>query len=125
MTSADPAPGRIDFALTAILRIARDVAGGRMALREALTRSRYREQRPRFSAEDVRAALSAHPVLVDEWLAYSEDKRTEGGWYVLRDGEIGEVLKPASQRSYPTIEEAVAQFILHELDYWADQNPPG
>jgi hypothetical protein len=113
-------PGRADFTLMAILRIARDTSGAAgLPLLEALKRSGYRDHRPRFGAHEVRAALSAHPALIDEWLAYSEDKRTEAGWYVLRDGEIGQVLKPSAQRSYPTIEEAVAQFIVHELDYWA------
>ena len=113
-------PGRADFTLMAILRIARDISGARgLSLSEALRRSGYRDHRPHFTAREVRAALTAHPALIDEWLAYSEDKRTEAGWYVLRDGEIGQVLKPSAQRSYPTIAEAVAQFIVHELDYWA------
>jgi hypothetical protein len=118
MTDTGSAP--VDFTLMAILKVARDVSGrGGLSLREALRRSGYRDHRPRFSAQDLRAVLVAHSALLDEWLTYSEDKRTEAGWYVLRDGEIGEVLRPASQRSYPTIEEAVAQFILRELDYWA------
>ena len=44
----------------------------------------------------------AHPSLLEQWLAYSEDKRTDQGWYVLRDGEIGQLTKPTSQRSYAT-----------------------
>jgi hypothetical protein len=117
---SDAGPRHVDFTLMAILRVARDTAGpAGVALREALRRSGYKDHRPHFSAQDVRAVLAAHPALLDEWLAYSENKRTEAGWYVLRDGEIGQVLRPSSQRSYPTIEEAVAQFIVRELDHWA------
>jgi len=110
-----------DVWLMAILRIAHEVSGsgGGEALRPALGRTGYATHRPNFTASEVRALLAAHPQLLEDWLAYSEDKRTEGGWYVLRDGEIGQVLKPASQRSYASIEEAVAQFIVRELDHWA------
>ena len=67
----------------------------------------------------MRALLEAHPALLEQWLAYAEDKRTEQGWYVLRDGEIGQVTQPTAQRSYATIDEAVAQFVVRELDFWA------
>jgi hypothetical protein len=98
-----------------ILRIARSVAAG-LALTEALKRTGYAAHRASFGPDDIRAILWDHPSLVDEWLAYSEDKRTDAGWYVLRDGEIGQVLKPSSQCAYASIQEAVAQFIIRELD---------
>lgn len=111
-----------DFRLIAILRIAHLVAtaGEGISVREALTRTGYAAYRLSFGAAELSAALLKHPSLVEDWLAYCDDKRTEEGWYVLRDGEIGQVLKPATQRSYASIQEAVAQFVLRELDFWAE-----
>jgi hypothetical protein len=111
-----------DFRLMAILRVAHLVSTGaeHISVRDALTRTGYAGYRPSFGPADIASVLSRHPSLIEEWLAYSEDKRTEAGWYVLRDGEIGQVLKPATQRSYPSIQEAVAQYIVRELDFWAD-----
>lgn len=110
-----------DFRLIAILRIARQLSLGEGAtsLEAALAHTGYAAYRPSFDAADVRALLAAHPSLLEQWLAYAEDKRTDQGWYVLRDGEIGQITKPTSQRSYATIDEAVAQFVVRELDFWA------
>jgi hypothetical protein len=111
-----------DFRLVAILRIAHHVSSsaGGLALREAIARTDYAAYRSSFGAQDLQAVLAAHPSLIEEWLAYSEDKRTDAGWYVLRDGEIGQLRNPTAQRSYALIQEAVAQFIVRELDYWAE-----
>lgn len=110
-----------DFRLIAILRIAAQVSGGKGAasIAEALAHTGYAAYRSAFDAAHVRALLEAHPALLEQWLAYSEDKRTEKGWYVLRDGEIGQITRPTAQRSYASIDEAVAQFVVRELDYWA------
>jgi hypothetical protein len=110
-----------DFKLIAILRIAHQVSirEGSASIEDALVHAGYAAYRPSFGAADVRALLETHPSLLEEWLAYAEDKRTNKGWYVLRDGEIGQVTQPTAQRSYATIEEAVAQFVVRELDFWA------
>jgi hypothetical protein len=105
----------------AILRIARDTSsrGKGLSMKDALARTGYVAHRPNFTIQDVHALIAAHPALLEEWLAYSDDKRTDDGWYVLRDAEIGQVRKPSAQRSYATIEEAVAQFVVCELDFCA------
>jgi hypothetical protein len=110
-----------DFRLIAILRIAQQISAGEGApsVEAALAHAGYAAYRPSFDAADVRVLLEAHPALLEQWLAYSEDKRTDQGWYVLRDGEIGQVTQPTAQRSYATIDEAVAQFVVRELDFWA------
>ncbi len=110
-----------DFRLVAILRVAHHVSAsaGGLALRDAIARTDYAAYRSSFGVPQVQALLAAHPALLEEWLTYSEDKRTEAGWYVLRDGEIGQLQNPTAQRSYASTEEAVAQFIVRELDYWA------
>ena len=92
-----------DFRLIAILRIARQLslAEGATSLEAALAHTGYAAYRPSFDAADVRALLAAHPSLLEQWLAY------------------GQLTKPTAQRSYATIDEAVAQFVVRELDFWA------
>jgi hypothetical protein len=109
------------FRLMPFLRIAqqRGAGGSAESLREALQRAGYAQSRPSFGADQVRDVLDAHPALLDAWLEYSESKDTADGWYVLRDGEIGQLSKPASQRQFNSIQEAVAQFIICELDHHA------
>ena len=110
-----------DDKLMAILRIGHDTSmrGSGISLRDALARTRYAAYRTSFTVDDLRSLLAARQGLIEEWLAYSEDKRTRGGWYVLRDGVIGQIDDPSSKHSYATMEEAIAQYVVRELDFWA------
>jgi hypothetical protein len=113
--------GLADGELLAILRIGHEtsIRGAGISLRDALAEARYAACRPGFTVDDLRSLLAAHPSLVEEWLAYSEDKRTSGGWYVLRSGVIGQVSKPSSSQRFDTVERAVAEYVVRELDFWA------
>ena len=107
-----------DERLRGILTIVADI--WRLSLREAIQRSGYRDVRAHVQTADLVRLLRAEPALVDLWLAYSEDKRTSGGWYVTRDGAIGIVCAPESRLHFPTLEEAVAEYVIRELDFWVD-----
>ena len=67
----------------------------------------------------MRLVLKGHRELLEGWFAYSEDKRTSGGWYLLRSGEIGRVGDPESQMQFESLAEAVAEYVVRELDFWA------
>ncbi len=110
-----------DELLRRILAIGHDTSGrgDGISLRDALNRARYRECRASLQEADLLRVIQAEPALVDQWLAYSEDKRTEGGWYVLRSGEVAKVRKPSSRIQFATIEQAVAAYVIRELDFWA------
>jgi hypothetical protein len=115
--------------LMAILRIGHDASlrGDEISIYDALVRVHYLAYRLTFKASDLRALIDTHPELVEQWLAYSEDKRTSGGWYALRSGEIGQALKPESRITYSCMSEAVSEFVVRELDHWTfpDEFPPG
>jgi hypothetical protein len=117
-----------DARLMAILRIGHDASlrGNGISINDALARVHYLAYRPTFKASDLRALIHKHPALIEEWLAYSEDKRTSGGWYVLRSGEIGQALKPESRITYSCMSEAVSEYVVRELDHWTfpDEFPP-
>jgi hypothetical protein len=108
--------------LLEVLRIAHETSmrGAGLSLREALSRTHYKDRRAAFGADDLRPTLKAHERLAEEWFAYSEDKRTSGGWYLLRSGEIGRVGDPESLMRFDSLEEAVAEYVIRELDFWAD-----
>lgn len=93
--------------------------GAGLSMREALRRARYSDRRVSFDAADLRPLLEADPDLSGVWFAYSEDKRTSGGWYILRSGEIGRIEDPESRRQFASPEDAVAEYVVRELDFWA------
>jgi hypothetical protein len=114
-----------DRELLAILRIGHDTSmrGEGLSLRDALTRTRYRELRQEFQESDLLRHLQADASLVDEWLAYSEDKRTEGGWFLLRTALVGQIRRPAESIQFSSLENAVAAYVIRELDFWASIAP--
>jgi hypothetical protein len=116
-----------DQDLLGILRIGFEtsVRGAGLSLREALRRTQYKDRRAGFGPADLRPLLSAHPEISEEWLAYSEDKRTSGGWYLLRSREVGRVGDTDSRKSFECLEEAVAEYVVRELDFWADLHEAG
>lgn len=106
--------------LLAILRIGHDtsVRGAGLALRRAIDRSCYEVLRPGFDAGDLLPLIRNDGQLVDQWLAYSEDKRTTDGWWLLRDGTIGMASEPSRLLHFRSIEQAVAEYVVRELDFW-------
>jgi hypothetical protein len=108
--------------LLPILRIghATSMRGDGISLRDALKITNYTNHRPNVAAADLLPLIEANPSLVEEWMSYSEDKRTDGGWYLGRDGAVGRVLKPTPERQFDKIERAVAEYVLLELDFWSN-----
>ena len=108
--------------LVVILSIGRATSpeGGNLSLDQALTNANYPKIRKTFEAKDLIALLRSHPEFIDHWILYSENKRTSGGWYVLRDPmEVGRLIPQRDATRFSSIEEAVANFIIRELDFWA------
>jgi len=106
-------------ALLKILQIGSDVSmrGMGISLQDAITQSRYKELRSAFTPADLVPLIQANSQLAQEWLSYSEDKRTSGGWYLLESGQIGEI--GGSQLKFPSTQLAVANYVVRELDFWA------
>ena len=106
--------------LERILRIGHEssIRGAGISLRDALSKAHYKELRATFTPEDLIPAIHANPALVRDWLMYSEDKRTSGGWYLLEPGEVGQVASKV-RLQFPSIEAAVAEYVVRELDFWS------
>ncbi len=111
--------------LLSVLNIGRatSIRGEGISLSNALSRVDYAAIRSQLRIRDIVEELRANPKLVEDWVLYCEDKRTSGGWYLNSEKlEIGELRNSASSRTFQTLEEAVAAYILAELDFWASLN---
>jgi hypothetical protein len=94
--------------------------GAGISLRDALQVTHYAEHRLSFTTADLVPLIESDPSLVEQWMSYSEDKRTLGGWYILRNGAIGRVSEHIAERQFETIERAVAEYVILELDFWSN-----
>jgi len=78
----------------------------------------------------VEELFESEPQLVDDWLRYSEDKRTSAGWAFFREGETWVVSQPFPNHGTPVSRRYIAAFaacadyVLSELDFWADADDP-
>jgi len=108
----------------AVCLVARDTSsrGRGVSLRDALQSANYRRCRPGLTPVNLTQHLSGRPDLIDDWLRYSEDKRTSGGWYIRaigREWEIGRVALDSAIRRFSSAPEACAHYVLAELDFCA------
>jgi hypothetical protein len=109
-------------ALRCVLSIGHDTSmrGEGISLRDALRRTNYRELRSSFDVVDLLPYIQQTPILARQWLMYSEDKRTDGGWWIIDSPpSVGRVFKPELTEVFQSLEEAVAAYVIRELDYWA------
>ena len=107
--------------LLSILRIGHDTSfrGKGISLHQALSEANYTAVRGQLAASDLGPLIRARPKFIKQWLMYSADKRTNGGWYVTDTGDVGQVTEPYETMRFESLEEAVAEYVLRELDYWA------
>lgn len=110
-----------DEQLLGVLRIGHDtsIGGEGISLRDALSRSRYGQLRKDFGPSDLVPHLRANPELIDQWMTYCDDKRTTGGYWVSDDSfTVGSLEDPDAKAEFGSLDEAMAAFIILELDFW-------
>jgi hypothetical protein len=94
-----------------------------------LTQTGYFQRRGQIIEERIREALRQHHECVEDWLLWSENKRTCEGWYLLREGaerylvgySAAEAGTPA-QIEYAEGGSACAAFIMRELEVFLHRN---
>jgi len=66
----------------------------------------------------VESQLKAQPELVDDWLRWSEDKRTSSGWYISENDEevVVGCYPDAKEQRFADRTSACAQFVVHEME---------
>lgn len=98
-------------------------AGNCKSIYTLLQETGYFELHSQILECDIHEAVTQHPECVHQWLAWSEDKRTDGGWYFQQD-ERGKYIvglfapeEGSSQRTeYSDANSACAAFIKHEIE---------
>ena len=62
---------------------------GAVSIYDLLKETGYCDNPAQISEAAIADALSRNLGLIDDWLAYSEDKRTKSGWYIRpNDGSL-------------------------------------
>ena len=99
---------------------ATSMRGEGISLREALARCNYRHVREHLDRKDLIPLLHANPDLIQQWLAYCEDKRTSGGCWVSEETcEVGSLESTEPSLKCDSVADAVAEFVIRELDSWS------
>ena len=61
--------------------------------------------------------LKSHPALVEDWVQFSQGKRTSGGWYLNEsDNSVGNL--DGEKIECESLNHATAEYIVRELQYW-------
>lgn len=107
----------------AILGIARAASerGAGLSIRDALAQSNYIANRGCLNQAQLLEVLADKPEFMDDWIRFSEDKRTSGGWYIKRETrEVGRLSPEVESMIFGSLAEAVAAYVVLELDFWAN-----
>ena len=87
-----------------------------------LLESGYFNYNDKVTVELINKELQKHPDCVDQWLQYSEDKRTSNGWYIYKNEKgvyvvayMGE-LSERSKLEFVNVVEACAHYMKLELE---------
>lgn len=108
--------------LLAILRIGHETSlrGEGISLQQAIAKTKYKRLRRSFSASDLTPLIRSHPEFITQWILYCEDKRTSGGYWIDSDAlTVGSLEAEQIIAHYRSLEEAVANYVINELDCWA------
>lgn len=81
----------------------------------------YFENADSIAIKALEDYLKNNNDVIKEWLAYSEDKRTSGGWYIIEKnnstivGHLDNEIGPAEEKEFNDISKACSVFIFNEI----------
>jgi len=93
--------------------------GEGVSLHQALADAEYGALRPHFDVNDIRRVIDSHAELIDQWVRYSEDKRSSGGWYINAAAATIGSLAQREEIPFTSVADAVSNFAIRELDFWS------
>ena len=98
--------------LQEILNVANAVSsrGKGISMHQALSQLEYKKIRAEVSSEKLVPMIEKSPSIIEDWILFSEDKRTEGGYALERE--------KIEQHSVKEQAEITVNYILKELDFW-------
>lgn len=111
-------PATAQEAAEAVCRIATDHYRSDLSLGQLRRRARYRRFRSEITIEQLAQILQGNRELVQSWIDWFEDKRSQNAWYFGRDDDGWFVRQwPNGVRIACQDEiEACATFILREIN---------
>jgi hypothetical protein len=83
--------------------------------------SGYFEMYEQITEKMILDALTEHPECINEWMGYSDDKRSDG-WYFLQNDEGKYIVgfwdrkEGSTETEYSDIKTACASFIMKEIE---------
>jgi hypothetical protein len=100
-----------------ICRLPLDFKKGDKSLFTLATESQFLTYRKQINLSDIGNKIEDKPDLIETWKAYSEDKRTSGGYYFTSKhiGAINDKGKTIFQRDFATDTAACSEYILREV----------
>lgn len=110
-----------DDILLKILKIGHNTSfsGNGDSMANAIQKTEYLRIKNELTPDDLIRLIKEHPYLIDQWNAYSEEKRTNGGYY-LEDKTVGRVSAPKTVFKFKTREQATAEYVVKELGFWSE-----
>lgn len=103
---------------------------GNVSFYSLLKESGYFAVHDQVSESAIREAIVRHPECVEEWIRFSEDKRTNSGWFFHRDaagcyavGYFRVGVGVVQRIEYTEATEACAAFIKREVEDVRGSNP--
>ena len=115
----------VDIAMQIVTMPRRFHSLGNISIFSLLEETGYFELHDQISEDDIRTALLCCPECVQEWIQYSEDKRSSSGWYLTLNDEglyetayfdIKAVPNTTNRIQYESAVDACAAFIKHEIE---------
>lgn len=103
---------------------------GDVSILSLLKETGYFDAYDSISEEDIRAVLHGHAECIEDWLTYSQDKRSDEGWYFQQEDGDGYIVgyspgRDDQLRQYSVATDACAFFIKHELEDIRQRSCPG
>jgi hypothetical protein len=98
---------------------------GNISIFSLLEETGYFELHDQILKHDIRTALLCCPECVQEWIQYSEDKRSSNGWYLTLNEEglyetayfdIKAAPNTTNRVQYENATDACAAYIKHEIE---------
>lgn len=93
-----------------------------ISIYDLLKNTGYFENTDKISHDLIKKYLESNTYYIDDWIFYSEDKRCETGWYIIKNNinkfTVGYMDNNGNDKyiEYDNIIDACSNYIINEID---------